>query len=193
MKKQNVLNLVKYYVENNDSAFRNEVMTIADDFEQNGEYDISQYLMNLISTTNFYRPQNNYSNFNFLHKQELRNTPLYLPEKITDDILGIVKSSSKNIRISKILFYGKPGTGKTESAYQIARLMNRDLLSVKIEDLIDSHLGQTSKNIVSLLQSEQQKRLVVQLVALTWGRRGIFIKSDVIQIEKNLLIVIIIV
>ena len=48
------------------------------------------------------------------------------------------------------MFYGKPGTGKTESAFQIARLMNRDILTVKMEDLIDSHLGQTSKNIVTL-------------------------------------------
>lgn len=150
MKKQNIINLVKYYVEKNDSAFRNEVMVIANDFDKNGEQNIGDYLMDLIYSTNFYRPQNNYRDFVFLKKQNIVNKPLYLPESIRDDILGIVRSSTKSINISKVLFYGAPGTGKTESVYQIARLMNRDLLVVKIEDLIDSHLGQTSKNIVSM-------------------------------------------
>lgn len=150
MKKQNIINLVKYYVEKNDSAFRNEVMAIANDFNLNGDYDISSYLMDLISTTNYYQPQNNYRDLIYLKKYTNTNKPLYLPETIKDDILGIVRSTSKNISISKILFYGKPGTGKTESAFQIARLMDRDLLIVNSEELIDSHLGQTSKNIITL-------------------------------------------
>lgn len=150
MKKQNIINLVKYYVEKNDSAFRNEVLEIANDFHNNGDVEICSYLMDLISTTNYYQPQNNYRDLIFLKKHTNSNKPLYLPEVIQDDILGIVRSANKNISISKILFYGKPGTGKTESAFQIARLMNRDILTVKMEDLIDSHLGQTSKNIVTL-------------------------------------------
>ena len=150
MKKQNIINLVKYYVEKNDSAFRNEVLEIANDFHNNGDVEICSYLMDLISTTNYYKPQNNYIDLIYLTKHTNNNKPLYLPEAIKDDILGIVRSANKNISISKILFYGKPGTGKTESAFQIARLMNRDILTVKMEDLIDSHLGQTSKNIVTL-------------------------------------------
>lgn len=150
MKKQNIINLVKYYVEKNDSAFRNEVLEIANDFHNNGDVEICSYIMDLISTTNYYQPQNNYRDLIYLTKHTNKNKPLYLPEAIKDDILGIVRSANKNISISKILFYGKPGTGKTESAFQIARLMNRDILTVKMEDLIDSHLGQTSKNIVAL-------------------------------------------
>ncbi len=148
MKKQNVINLVKYYVEKNDSAFRSEVLEIANDFEKNGEFEISRYLMDLISTTNYYRPQNNYKDLVFLKKHVNQNKPLFLPDAIKDDIIGIVKSAGKSINISKVLFWGEPGTGKTESAYQIARLMNRDLLIARMEDLIDSHLGQTSKNII---------------------------------------------
>lgn len=151
MKKQNIINLVKYYIEKNDSAFRNEVLEIANDFHNNGDIEIASYLMDLISTTNYYQPQNNYRDLIYLTKHDNNNNkPLYLPEVIKDDILGIVRSANKNISISKILFYGKPGTGKTESAFQIARLMNRDILTVRMEDLIDSHLGQTSKNIITL-------------------------------------------
>ncbi len=150
MKKQNIINLVKYYVEKNDSAFRNEVLEIANDFHNNGDVEIGSYLMDLISTTNYYQPQNNYRDLIYLTKHTNTNKSLYLPEVIKDDILGIVRAFNKSIPISKILFYGKPGTGKTESAFQIARLMNRDILTVNMEELIDSHLGQTSKNIITL-------------------------------------------
>ena len=152
MKKQNILNLVKFYAEKNDSAFRNEVAQIARDFENNGDRDFGDYLMDLISTTNYYIPQNNYNNLIFLKKIDYRNKALLLPDSIKEDILGIVRAANGKISISKVLFYGAPGTGKTESAYQIARLLDRDLLSVNMEDLIDSHLGQTSKNIVSLFE-----------------------------------------
>lgn len=150
MKKQNIINLVKFFNEKNDSAFRSEVCEIAKDFDLAGDHEISEYLMDMISTTNFYVPQNNYNSLFFLRKTQYTNKSLLLPESIKDDILGLVRSINGNFSISKVLFYGAPGTGKTESAIQIARLLNRDLLSVNMEDLIDSHLGQTSKNIVSL-------------------------------------------
>lgn len=51
------------------------------------------------------------------------------------------------------MFYGAPGTGKTESVYQIARILGRDLLRVDFEQLIDSRLGETAKN-VSILFDE---------------------------------------
>ena len=150
MKKQNLINLVKYHVEKNDEAFRTEVVEIARDFENMGEESISEYLMDLISTTNYYTPQANYKNFQYLKRVVFKNKPLLLPELIKDDILGLVRAIDKKMGISKILFYGNPGSGKTESAYQIARLLNRDLLSVDFEQLIDSRLGQTAKNISTL-------------------------------------------
>ena len=55
--------------------------------------------------------------------------------------------------MSKFLFFGAPGSGKTESVYQIARLLSRDILTVSFEQLIDSRLGETAKN-VSLLFDE---------------------------------------
>lgn len=42
MKKQSIINLVKYYVEKNDEAFRTEVVDIARDFEKNGDLSISE-------------------------------------------------------------------------------------------------------------------------------------------------------
>ena len=176
MKKQDVVNLVKYYVEKNDSGFRNQVAEIANDFEMNGDVELGSYLMDLISTTNFYTPQNNYRDLVFLKKNDLSNKPIFLPDCIKNDILGLIRSVDRNIHISKVLLYGKPGSGKTESAYQIARLLGRDLLSVRMEDLVDSRLGQTSKNIISMfdeirhLYSENVVILFDELDSLVMNR-----------------------
>ncbi len=164
MKKMSILNLVKSYIEKNDYAFRSEVAQIAREFESNGDKNFGEYLMDLISTTNYYVPQNSYDNLVFLKKVELKNKTLLLPDSIKEDIIGIVKAANGKIAISKVLFYGAPGTGKTESAYQVARLLNRDLLSVNMEELIDSRLGQTSKNIVALF--DEIKHLVSQNVVI---------------------------
>lgn len=150
MKKQSIINLVKYYVEKNDEAFRTEVVDIARDFEKIGDLSISEYLMDLISTTNYYVPQANYKNYQYLRKLAFQNKPLLLPELIKNDVLGLVRAIDKKMGINKILFYGNPGSGKTESAYQVARLLGRDLLTVDFEQLIDSRLGQTAKNISAL-------------------------------------------
>ncbi len=45
------------------------------------------------------------------------------------------------------LFYGGPGTGKTESVLQIARETGRDILQVNIADLRDKYVGESEKNI----------------------------------------------
>lgn len=150
MKKQNLVNLVKYHVEKNDEAFTSEVAEIAKEFDNNGDYSIAQYLMELISNVNFYVPQQSYKNLKYLRKVEYSSKPLLLPNIIEEDIVGITRAIANHSGLSKFLFYGEPGSGKTESAYQIARLLNRDILSVDFEQLVDSRLGETSKNVALL-------------------------------------------
>lgn len=150
MKKQNLVNLIKYHVEKNEEAFVAEVAGIARDFDVSGDSSVAQYLMELISNTNYYIPQIGYKNLKYLTKIEYSSRPLLLPNVIEEDILGITKAISRKLGMSKFLFYGAPGSGKTESAYQIARMLNRDILSIGFEQLIDSRLGETSKNVVRL-------------------------------------------
>jgi SpoVK/Ycf46/Vps4 family AAA+-type ATPase len=45
------------------------------------------------------------------------------------------------------LFYGGPGTGKTETVLQIARQTGRDLMQVDIAGLRDKWVGESEKNI----------------------------------------------
>lgn len=150
MKKQSIINLVRYHVERNEEAFASEVADIAREFDNCGDTPVAEYLMELVSNANYYVPQNTYKNLRFLSKLEYSSNPLLLPNIIEEDVIGITKAIKNKAGLSKFLFYGAPGTGKTESAYQIARLLDRDLLIVNLEQLIDSRLGETAKNVVSL-------------------------------------------
>lgn len=155
MKKQNLINLIRYHVENNNEAFISEVANIAKDFDMSGDAKTADYIMELVSDANFYVPQASYKNLRFLEKIDYSNNSLFLPAAIEEDVLGVVKAINKGMGINKFLFYGAPGTGKTESAYQIGRILKRDVLTVNFEQLVDSRLGETAKN-VSMLFDEIQ-------------------------------------
>lgn len=148
MKKQNVLNLIKYHVERNENAFRNEAVTIARYFDGIGDYQLAEYIMGLIAESNLYTPQASDFESEFLKQVDVRGLePLNLPLEISDDIKGIINAVNHNIGINKFLFEGLPGSGKTEAAKHVARLLDRTLYYVDFDNLIDSKLGQTNKNI----------------------------------------------
>ena len=162
MKKQSIINLVKYHVERNNEAFAMETAEIAKEFDESGDYKVAQYLMELVSDANVYVPQSNYRNLAYLEKKEYSTNPLMLPNIIEEDIIGIARAIRNKTGMSKFLFYGAPGTGKTESAYQIARLLERDILSVNMVQLIDSRLGESSKNVARLF--DEIKHLMYERV-----------------------------
>lgn len=152
MKKKNVLNLIKYYSENNDSSFRSEAYQIAKDFDKNGDYQLAEYIMALLSDANTFVPQMSENELSFFKRVEPSSSPLPLPEKIKNDVIGIVNAIGHNIGVNKFLFEGAPGTGKTETVKQIARILNRELYQAEFDSIIDSKLGQTSKNLVSVFE-----------------------------------------
>lgn len=155
MKKKNVLNLIKYYTEKNDVAFRNEAYEIAKYFDEINNYQLSEYIMGLLSSTNTFSPQVDESDSHYFKKIETSSESLPLPEEIKDDVLGIVNAVGHNVGINKFLFQGPPGTGKTESVKQIARILERELYAVDFNQIIDSKLGQTGKNIAELFNEIQ--------------------------------------
>jgi len=148
MKKQNILNLIKYHVEKNENAFRNEAINIARDFDSIGDDQLAEYVMGLIAESNLYTPQSSDFESEFLKQTDTMGMePLNLPVGISDDIKGIINAVNHNIGINKFLFEGLPGSGKTEAAKHVARLLKRTLYYVDFDYLIDSKLGQTNKNI----------------------------------------------
>lgn len=153
MKKQNVLNLIKYHVERNENAFRNEAINIARYFDSVGDEQLAEYIMSLIAESNLYMPQGSDYESECLKQMDIHEMePLYLPSVISEDVKGVINAINHNMGINKFLFEGAPGSGKTEAVKQIARLLDRTLFYVDFENLIDSKLGQTNKNIVKIFQ-----------------------------------------
>lgn len=152
MKKKSILNLIKYYSEENDAGFRSEAYEIAKDFDESGDYQLAEYIMALMSNANTFVPQMNESDSALFEKIESSGDSLWLPDPVTQDILGIVHAVAHKAGINKFLFQGAPGTGKTEAVKQLSRILNRDIYMVDFAAVIDSKLGQTQKNISSLFK-----------------------------------------
>ena len=152
MKKKNIINLIKYYSEENDAGFRNEAYEIARDFDASGDSQLAEYIVALMSNANTFVPQIDESQMSFFERVNITNEPLPLPETIEQDIIGIVHAIGRHSGIHKFLFQGAPGTGKTESVKQVARILDRELYAVDFSAVIDSKLGQTQKNISALFK-----------------------------------------
>lgn len=178
MKKQSVLNLIKYHVERNENSFRNEAINIARYFDSIGDDQLAEYIMSLIAESNLYAPQGSDFESDYLKQVDVRAMePLYLPAEVSEDIKGIINAVNHNVGINKFLFEGLPGSGKTEAAKNVARLLDRALFSVDFEHLIDSKLGQTNKNI---------SRIFSEINALPNSSRVIilFDEIDVIALDR---------
>lgn len=156
MKKQQIINLIKYHVDNNNAGFINEALNIAKEFDSIGDKVLSNYICSLLSSQEYFTVQSVNCDSEFLQKVVCNAEQLPIPNAISDDLKGIMMALKRNLGMNKFLFQGPPGTGKTESVKQVARIMEKELFLAKISALVDSKLGQTSKNI-SLMFDEIRK------------------------------------
>lgn len=166
MKKKNVINLIKYHMEKNDVQFRNEAIKIARYFDSIGDHQLSEYIMSLLSSTNTFVPQGENFESVFLNEIQSNVESLPLPKLILDDVKGIINAVNHRVGINKFLFEGAPGTGKTETVKQVARLLERQLYMVEFSELIDSKMGQTAKNVVTVFNEINKMPNPSQLLIL---------------------------
>ncbi len=152
MKKKDIVNLIRYHVEGNENAFREEVYGIANEFDAKGDNELAKYIMALMSDTNILYTQNFNYESKFLEEVNLNSMPLILPTSISKELIGIANAINNKAEVNKFLFEGAPGTGKTEAVKQLARVLDRKVYMVDFSIIIDSKLGQTQKNITSLFK-----------------------------------------
>lgn len=165
MKKADVLDLIKYHFENKELEFKNQAISIAREFDNIGESQLSQYIMGLISQSDRFVPQDSIFSENLVNVK-LDIGPLPLPATVLNDLKGIINAVNHDIGINKFLFVGSPGTGKTESAKQVARLLNRELLMVNFNELVSSKLGQTSRNLNQVFKEINQLPFIKNYIIL---------------------------
>ena len=154
MRKKDIVNLIRFHFENDDASFKRQSELIASEFFQDGDEELALYIKSLVSPISSIVPQSNEElpRIGFLEKVVSNNEPYIIPDILRNDLVGITNASKRNIGLNRFIFYGQPGTGKTQAAYQISRLLKRELWQVNISQLIDSHLGETSKNIYQLFK-----------------------------------------
>ena len=79
------------------------------------------------------------------------------------------------------LFYGSPGTGKTESVYQLARMTGRNLMVVDVPQLKSMWVGQSEKNVKALFDRYREQVKKAKLTPIL-----LFNEADaIIGIRKN--------
>lgn len=150
MKKKMILDLIKYHAEGNDNEFRRTAYEIAKEFDRAGDYELGEYITGLLSNTDTLAVQSTHASLPNFVSIPLEQEPLPLPMVIQQDLIGVANAILHRTNVHKFLFEGAPGTGKTESAKQIARMLGRELLELDTGQLVDSRLGQTAKNIAEL-------------------------------------------
>ncbi len=159
MKKRVLIDLIQGFFEKDEYTFNRALDEIIDDFIANGDRAIAEHLRALSARTISFIPQNQDINQQEDLLADLSDSfyeipyslePLYLPEPIEKDIKGIINAIIRNQGVNKFLFFGPAGTGKTETARQVARLLNRKLIGINFSTVIDSRLGQSAKNLSSV-------------------------------------------
>lgn len=63
--------------------------------------------------------------------------------------------------LNKIVFYGKPGTGKTLAAEVIAKELELPLVTVRLDSVVSSFLGETSANLGKVFSFINASKFVV--------------------------------
>lgn len=164
MKKQDIVRLIECHQLGDHSGFRQQALKIAQEFDAVGDHEIGAYIMRLISGVGIFVPQSQGSahtegsteldeqDLVYLERCSLSTEELYLPDAIVDDFKGAARAVTRHMGINRLLFTGKPGTGKTEAAHAFAKLLDRRLYAVSFAALIDSKLGETIKNIAALFR-----------------------------------------
>lgn len=93
-------------------------------------------------------------------------TQLLQPERFKD-IRQRMKDHGLNSSFC-ILFYGDPGTGKTETALQLARTTGRDIYQINANDFQDKFVGESERKIKEIfrLYNEMAEKLDVEPIFL---------------------------
>lgn len=106
-----------------------------------------------------------------IKKYEKGTIRIVLPESAKLDIEEYIKTivqveafnNSKIRRYRNLLLYGPPGTGKTQTAKYIAEKTGLPIAIVRIDGLISSFLGHTSKNIRTLFDFVEKNPCILFL------------------------------
>ena len=89
--------------------------------------------------------------YNIDEQRQIERLGALLEEDSLNKVFAAMKD--KGLRTGMIcLFYGDPGTGKTETVYQMARRTGRKILEADVARLRNCYVGETEKNMRALFR-----------------------------------------
>lgn len=93
--------------------------------------------------------------YNETEQRQIAQLKELMSEKRFDEIRS--KMRDKGLRTGfTCLFYGGPGTGKTETVYQIARESSRDLFVIDVSQIKSCWVGESEKNIKKVFEKYRE-------------------------------------
>lgn len=90
--------------------------------------------------------------YNAREEAQVRRLAELLAPESYDGIRARLSSSGMRTGFT-CLFYGSPGTGKTETVYQLARQSGRDIVEVNVEQVKSMWVGESEKNVKALFDN----------------------------------------
>ncbi len=108
---------------------------------------------------------------NMIRVADIKPRSLFYSNEITnsiDDLARLLEEKNYNDIRARLqeqgfrcgfacLFYGAPGTGKTETVMQLARRTGRDIMQVNISEMKSKWVGESEKNVKALFDSYRQR------------------------------------
>ena len=94
------------------------------------------------------------------YDDEVRNQVSELTQLLSDDNYQEIRNRLKESGFRcgfTCLFYGLPGTGKTETVLQLAKETGRDIMQVNISEIKSMWVGESEKNIKALFDNYRNK------------------------------------
>ena len=87
--------------------------------------------------------------YNIPERKQIEDLSSILSESRFNDVQHRLRSAGMRPGFCCI-FYGAPGTGKTETVYQLARCTGRDIMRVDVDKIKSCWVGESEKNIKAL-------------------------------------------
>lgn len=108
---------------------------------------------------------------NMIKVADIKPRELFFADEITrriDDLAGLLEEENYTGIRSRLqqqgfrcgftcLFYGAPGTGKTETVMQLAHRTGRDIMQVNIAEMKSMWVGESEKNMKALFDTYRQR------------------------------------
>jgi SpoVK/Ycf46/Vps4 family AAA+-type ATPase len=158
---------------------------LADKLAQSGEDEAAKRLRRLLGTTKSSAvspalvnsisrlPVDNESRLALAEEENIDKTEVrvFLPDDVETTVFEFIRyvkaadqllANGVDIHPS-LLIYGPPGCGKTELARHIAAELHLPLLTARVDTIVSSYLGSTSKNIRSLFEHAMARPCVLFL------------------------------